>query len=83
MSNPLFHLGQLVATPGALDDLKANGQTAAQLIERHIAGDFGDVNESDAAANRQDIAAGTGRVLSAYVLADGTKLWIITSATRG
>jgi hypothetical protein len=83
MSNALFHLGHLVATPGALDDLKANGHTAAQLIERHIAGDFGDVSESDAAANRQDIAGGNGRVLSAYTLPDGSRLWVITSATRG
>ena len=83
MSTALFGLGQLVATPGALDDLRANGQTAAQLIARHIAGDFGDVSESDAEANRQDITTGTGRVLSAYVLADGTRLWIITNIVDG
>jgi hypothetical protein len=83
MRTALFGLGQLAATPGALDDLRANGQTAAQLIERHIAGDFGDVSESDAQANRQDIAAGTGRVLSAYVLADGARLWIITNIVDG
>ncbi len=83
MSTVLFGLGQLVATPGALDDLNANGKTAAQLIERHIAGDFGDVSEADAEANRQDIAVGSGRVLSAYVLADGSRLWIITNIVDG
>ena len=67
MSTVLFGLGQLVATPGALDDLNANGKTAAQLIERHIVGDFGDVSEADAEANRQDIAAGSGRVRRAAV----------------
>jgi hypothetical protein len=35
MSTVLFGLGQLVATPGALDDLNANGKTAAQLIDWH------------------------------------------------
>ena len=74
MSTALFGLGQLVATPGALDDLRANGQTAAQLIERHIAGDFGDVGEGDAEANRQDIADGNGpRAQRLHVLADGNQ----------
>jgi hypothetical protein len=63
---------------------KANGQTAAELIARHVAGDFGDVSESDAEANRQNIAIGTGRVLSAYTLADGaTRLWVITNIVDG
>ena len=79
----LFGLGQVVATPGALDDLAANGQTAAELITRHVRGDFGDVCESDAQANRQEIADGNGRVLSSYTLADGTKTWIITNIVDG
>jgi hypothetical protein len=83
MSTALFGLGELAATPGALDDLRTNGQTAAELIDRHVRGDFGEVGEDDAAANRQDVADGNGRVLSAYTLADGSRLWVITSATRG
>lgn len=83
MSTALFGLGALVATPGALDDLRANGQSAADLIERHRAGDFGDISEGDAAANWQDITDGNGRVLSAYTLADGSRLWVITNIADG
>jgi hypothetical protein len=83
MSIALFGLGKLAATPGALDDLRANGQAATELIKRHRAGDFGEVSEGDAAANRQDIADGIGRVLSAYTLPDGSRLWVITNIVDG
>ena len=84
MSNALFSLGQLVATPGALEDLIANQQSGAELLDRHVAGDFGDLDEGDAEANRRDIAEGEGRVLSSYTLADGTtKLWVITNIVDG
>ena len=33
---PLFDLGQIVATPGALDALQDAGQTPAEFLSRHI-----------------------------------------------
>lgn len=78
MSRSTFSLGRIVATPAALDALATAGATPAIYLERHAAGDFGEVPSSDAQANRRDIAEDEGRVLSAYELPDGTRVWVIT-----
>jgi hypothetical protein len=84
---PLFRLGQIVSTPGAL-----RASTDAQRIEclnRHVRGDWGVVCAEDADENRLAVAEGF-RILSAYPL-DSAKpclgyghncLWIITEADR-
>jgi len=36
---PLFDLGQLVATPGALAALEKTGQSAMEFLSRHVTGD--------------------------------------------
>ncbi len=43
VSTPLFTLGQTVATPSAMEVLKTNGVTPADLLDRHVLGDWGDV----------------------------------------
>lgn len=78
---PLFPLGQIVATPGALDALEKAGQTPLEFLTRHVHGDWGDVCEVDAEANQQALQDGS-RILSAYHLKTGVKLWIITEADR-
>ena len=76
---PSFSLGPLVATPGALEALGRNGSTGLKFLARHAAGDWGDLCEEDKKSN--DAALQTGaRLLSAYHLPDGTKIWIITDA---
>lgn len=76
---PLFHLGPIVATPGALEDLERNGMTGLELLKRHVTGDWGFLCDEDKAVN--DMALQTGaRILSCYLLPDETKLWIITDA---
>jgi hypothetical protein len=37
--NPLFDLGQLVATPGALAALEKSGQNPMDFLSRHVMGD--------------------------------------------
>jgi hypothetical protein len=74
-------LGQIVSTPGALDALAKAGQNGAALIERHRHGDWGEVDEGDRALNDRALIDGD-RVLSAYRLNDGTKVWIITESDR-
>jgi hypothetical protein len=76
-----FSLGQTVATPGALEALGRNNSNGLDLLQRHARGDWGDVDAEDAAANDQATVDG-GRLLSAYTLADGTRLWVITEADR-
>ena len=74
-----FDLGPVVSTPGALEALERNHATALAYLALHAKGDWGDLCEEDKAAN--DAALKTGaRILSAYILPDDTKLWIITDA---
>ncbi len=76
-----FPLGQVVATPGALEALRAANQDALPLLRRHAEGDWGEVSPDDAQENEFSLTHGL-RLLSAYTLADGTRLWIITEADR-
>jgi hypothetical protein len=48
---PLFALGQLVATPGALAAIEVSGESLFDYLTRHLSGDWGDVNAEDAQEN--------------------------------
>ena len=74
---PLFLLGQIVATPGAVEALEEANQTPTELLERHARGDWGAVCEEDKGLNDESLKDGS-RLLSAYLLATGVKLWVIT-----
>lgn len=78
---PLFPLGRIVATPGALEALARSGDSAHGFFLRHACGDFGTVGKEDWAANEAAIREGT-RVFSAFVTSGGAKLWCITEADR-
>jgi hypothetical protein len=88
MSAPLFPLGQVVATPGALAASRYPGQFL-EFLARHVRGDWGCIDPDDAEANALAIAEGS-RILSAYPI-DQEKpcagfgencIWIITEADR-
>ena len=70
-----------MATPGALKALMAAGQTPLELLQRHIAGDWGDLRREDKAENELSLKEGF-RILSAYKLKTGVKVWVITEADR-
>jgi len=74
-----FSLGQIVATPGALEALQRNNVTGCDYLRRHASGDWGIVCEEDKQANEEAIKNGA-RLMSAYFLPDETKLWVITEA---
>jgi hypothetical protein len=78
---PLFPVGRTVATPGALALLDHAGINASALLARHQRGDFGDIDEVDRVANANAIRH-HARILSAYVLGRGIRIWIITEADR-
>jgi hypothetical protein len=79
---PLFPLGQIVATPAALEALEEAGQTPGEFIARHVRGDWGDeLCDEDKELNDLSLKDGS-RLLSAYKLKNGTKLWVITEADR-
>lgn len=75
-----FHLGQVVATTGALQALEQSGESPSKFIGRHVQGDWGEVCDDDKKLNDEALIDG-GRILSAYRTANGTKFWIITEAT--
>ena len=90
-----FPLGQIVATPGALQLLQETGFSAAALLARHLQNDWGDLCKDDAALNAMALADGS-RIMSVYRLVDAEKLkatprskradlptvWAITDATN-
>ena len=78
---PLFPLGHLCATPGALAVLQARSLSPFPFLERHVRGDWGDLDAEDVQANDTALQRGT-RLLSAYDLGSHDTLWIITEADR-
>ena len=77
----LFSLGQIVATPGAIEALKQAGEDPSALLIRHVHGDWGEVDKHDWNENNESLRTGE-RIFSAYTLQNGTRLWIITEADR-
>lgn len=80
ISKPLFPLGRVVATPGAIEALEKAKTSAWDLLRRHVAGDFGEVDQDDWQANLEAIKD-DARILSAYTVAE-ERLWVITEADR-
>ncbi len=76
-----FKLGQTVATPGAMEALREAGQSAGTFLARHQSGDWGEVSSDDAAENELSVEKGF-RIISAYTLNSGVKIWVITEADR-
>jgi hypothetical protein len=76
-----FSLGQIVGTAGALEALEEAGKNPAALLKRHVTGDWGDLDEHDRLENERSVSDGY-RLLSAYILSTGIKIWIITEADR-
>lgn len=78
---PRFETGRVVATPGAMEALEAAGSSGLELLGRHMTGDWGELDPEDAAANDRALRDGE-RLLSAYTLATGVKVWVITEWDR-
>jgi hypothetical protein len=72
-------LGQVVATPGVLLAMEKTRQTPDEFLSRHQIGDWGVLDKADLQANEVAVAEGS-RILSAYLLKDGTRIYIITEA---
>ena len=87
--NAAFQTGQIVATRGVYDLACQNpdfDQFIQKSLNRHVKGDWGDVDEEDKQTNDQALKQDT-RLLSAYN--DGrfpkngvATIWIITEADR-
>lgn len=78
---PLFTLGTVLITPGALDMLEALQLAPLPFVLRHVMGDWGDLCQEDKQANAAALTY-SSRLLSAYDIPPNHRLWIITEADR-
>ena len=78
---PKFSLGRIVATPGALEALEEANQNPFEFLERHQAGDWGELCEDDKSENEFSLKNGF-RILNAYRTLHDVKVWVITEADR-
>ena len=79
MSHPMFPLGEIVATAHAMATLAHTDMQPA--LQRHVNGDWGEVEEDDREANERSLLHGD-RLLSVYRSSKGVKFWIITEVDR-
>ena len=77
--SPWLERGKLRITTVALELI--GERTVCDAIRRHTLGDWGDVSESERAANDRAVKNG-GRVHSVYRTANGTVFWVTTEADR-
>lgn len=81
LSNPLFQLGEVVATAGAVQTMKQHNIEPQTLLQRHITGDWGVLCKEDAKSNADAVKHGE-RILSNYPIADNVRIWVITEWDR-
>jgi hypothetical protein len=74
-----FDVGQLFITPAARD--KLHEDDVFNCFVRHLAGEWGDLDEHDWKANDDAVEYGS-RIMSVYDDRYGTRFWIITEADR-
>ena len=74
-----FPLGRTVATPGVLETLTHDDILHA--LARHVSGDWGEVEDEDAAANERALLT-EGRLVSVYSSASYVRFYVITECDR-
>jgi hypothetical protein len=74
-----FRLGHIVSTPNALSRLSPDD--ILRGIQRHQAGDWGDVDEPDHQENERALTE-SARLFSVYHTDARMKFWVITEADR-
>lgn len=76
---PKFEPGQIVATPGCIEALERARQTPPELLARHLRLEQGELCDDDHHANKMSLMDGS-RILSAFRLTTGVKVWVLTEA---
>lgn len=77
-----FSLGDVVITPAAHALCESKDPLLVSvLLARHRAGDWGNLCEEDKKVNDDAVVSGD-RILSAYKIPGGEKVWIITEHDR-
>ncbi|WP_431819410.1 hypothetical protein [Burkholderia sp. F1] len=77
-----FSPGQIAVTSG-VDSLTQQGRLdPVSLLRRHLAGDWGDLDDSDLRQNEAALSSGEDRLFSSYQVAPDLTIWIITEWDR-
>ncbi len=76
-----FEVGEVVVTPAAAAALEASGQTLAELLARHQAGDWGDVAEHVRTVNKRGLVE-QFNLQSAFAVRHGQRLVVVTNCQR-
>lgn len=79
MMKAKFQPGQIVATPGAIEALTESGMDASFFLDKHLSGDWGEVDADDQRVNDQALLDGS-RILSSYRTLKGVVIWVLTEA---
>jgi hypothetical protein len=77
----LFSLGQTLMTPGTIAAFERTGEKPLSFLDLHQRGIWGQLSNDDKHENALSLEKGW-RLMSAYFLKDGTKIWVITEADR-
>jgi hypothetical protein len=75
MKKKRISLGRLVVTPSALASIE--NQTMEIALNRHLQGDWGDVNEEERLSNDRALTEGS-KIISKYKNSTGIEFWIRT-----
>jgi hypothetical protein len=79
-ARPLLSLGQIVATPDALELLERFGVNANDSLGRHQCGDWGELGVDDKRCNHEALQDGS-LIFSAYRIGKtDDRVWVITDA---
>lgn len=76
-----FSLGNLVITKACKAHMDAQYVNPMKYVLRHVAGDWGDLGAEDKASNEFALNKEL-RIVSAYNLPDGERIYVITEADR-
>jgi len=74
-------LGRVVATAAVAAAVPQ--EVIIGLLDRHAAGDWGDLDGEDKAANDTDHSQAEGRLFSSYDTEEHGTIWVITEDLRG
>lgn len=74
-------LGRVVATAAVAASVPEG--MIIGLLDRHAAGDWGDLDADDKAANDADHSQAEGRLFSSYETKEHGSIWVITDDLRG
>lgn len=72
-----FALGQIVATPAALEVLAETGETVEEFVGRHARLEQGNLGDDDHALNAESVKS-KGLILSSFNTKNDKMVWVIT-----